>query len=85
MKARIVSARRGIHTQYTNQYVLVTEGCGSSAKAGALVGKKVMLKVGKRKKYEGKITSVHGSKGASIASFSSGLPGQFLGKEAEIC
>jgi len=84
MNAKIISARRGIHAQYTNQYVVAAEGCKSAANAGAIVGKKITIKAGKRKTYEGKITSIHGTKGAAIASFSFGLPGQFLGRTGEI-
>ena len=83
MKGRIASARRGAHTRDANQYVVSVEGCNSSSEACALLGKKITIKGGK-KEYVGKIASTHGTSGAVLARFPSGLPGQFLGREAEV-
>jgi large subunit ribosomal protein L35Ae len=90
MKAKILSFRRGRHTQRTNQFLLEIEGSDSKAKASKFIGKKVVWKSRtksrdtKRKEIHGKITSTHGNNGLVRARFSRGLPGEAVRKKVEI-
>jgi large subunit ribosomal protein L35Ae len=79
MKARIVSYRRGRHTQKPNQVLIKIPGIDSRSKASLLIGKKVFFG-----KLVGKIVALHGGKGVVRARFKKGLPGQAIGKEVEI-
>ncbi len=80
MKAKIVSYRRGRHTQYNNQMIIETE---KTDKIDDLIGKKVVYKT-KNGIIEGKITGKHGNKNRLRVLFEKGMPGQSLGKEVEI-
>ena len=86
MEGVIVSFRRGRHTQTTNQIIIQTESSGSKEEAEKLVGKTVSWNApGKAKKVlKGKITAIHGGKGAVRALFETGVPGQALGKKVSI-
>jgi large subunit ribosomal protein L35Ae len=84
MKGRIVNYRGGRRTQYTNQFVIVAEGSSSKEDAAKLMGNKVEWTTPSGKKISGTVTRVHGNKGAIVARFEKGLPGQALGTEVEI-
>lgn len=84
MKARVLSFRRGRHTQKTNQFLLEIEGVDSRAKASQMIGRRVVWKSPAKKEIHGKITAPHGNKGALRARFSRGLPGTALGKDIEV-
>ncbi|MEM4348758.1 MAG: 50S ribosomal protein L35ae [Candidatus Anstonellaceae archaeon] len=84
MKARILSYRRGVHTEYTNQYVLQVEGVSDRTAAEGLIGKKVVFKTSTGKEIIGKISKAHGNSGAVLARFDKGLPGQAIGAEVSI-
>ncbi|MFH1721523.1 MAG: 50S ribosomal protein L35ae [Candidatus Altiarchaeota archaeon] len=84
MKAQIVNYRSGQRTQTTNQIILKVEGVKDKEAAAKLDGKKVVWTTPGGNKIEGKVTRVHGRKGAIIARFEKGLPGQALGTEAEL-
>ena len=84
MKARISNYRRGVHTEYTNQYVVETEGIADRASAFAIVGKKVVFKTQTGKEIVGKVSKAHGNSGAVLVRFERGLPGQALGTEVTI-
>ncbi|VVB51156.1 50S ribosomal protein L35Ae [uncultured archaeon] len=84
MKANIINYRRGRRTQTCNQIVLTVEGVDSKEKAAQLVGKVVTWKTPAGNAISGKVSRVHGSKGAILASFYKGLPGQALGTEASV-
>ena len=84
MKARISNYRRGVHTEYTNQYVVETEGIADRASASAIVGKRVVFKTQTGKEIVGKVSKAHGNSGAVLVRFERGLPGQALGAEVTV-
>ena len=84
MKGVIVNYRRGRHTQNPHQMIIKVEGVESREEAQKLVGKSVVWKTPGGKEIVGRITAVHGNKGAVRARFERGLPGQALGTEVEI-
>ncbi|MCX8196886.1 MAG: 50S ribosomal protein L35ae [Candidatus Micrarchaeota archaeon] len=84
MKGKILSYRRGVHTEYTNQYVLEIDGVTDRQAAEAMVGKKVIFKTQTGKEIVGKISKAHGNSGAVLARFNKGLPGQAIGAEVTI-
>jgi len=55
----------------------------SAAKAGQLIGQKVVWK-GENKKLGGKIVGFHGKNGAVRVKFKKGVPGQALGTTVEL-
>ena len=55
----------------------------SAAKAGQLIGQKVVWK-GENKKLSGKIVGFHGKNGAVRVKFKKGVPGQALGTTVEL-
>jgi large subunit ribosomal protein L35Ae len=79
MEATIVNYRRGVHTEYTNQYIIEMEGIKAKNEANKLVGKKLVWKTLTGKEIIGKITHAHGNNGAMLARFEKGLPGQAIG------
>jgi large subunit ribosomal protein L35Ae len=85
MEGIIVNYRRGRKTQKTNQMIILVPGYDKE-KAQKLVGKEVVYTTeGKQKKQiKGKITSVHGNKGAVRALFERGMPGQAIGQKIEV-
>ena len=85
VEAIIVNYRRGRKTQKPNQMVILVPG-QDKEKAQALVGKSVVYTCeGKNKKQiTGKITSVHGNKGAVRVLFETGMPGQAIGQKIEV-
>ena len=84
MKAKVLSFRRGRHTQRTNQLLLSVKDVENRATASGFVGKKVMLKTKSGKEIIGKIASPHGNNGVLRARFGKGVPGEFLSKEIDI-
>ena len=83
MEAAISSFRRGRHHQTDNQMVLVVDGMDKE-KAKALVGKEVVWKSPAGKEIKGKISALHGNKGAVRAIFEIGMPGQALSTKVQI-
>ena len=79
MKARILSYRRGLHTQNPRQFIVEA---GASAKDA--IGKKVAWKTPSGKKIAGRVTSLHGKKGCVRVLMEKGLPGQAIGTDMEI-
>jgi len=84
MKAKIANYRSGRTTQKDNQMVLYIDDVNSKEEAQKLVGKTVVFKTETGKEIKGKISNIHGNKGAVRALFERGMPGQSLGKEVEI-
>ncbi|MCX8194771.1 MAG: 50S ribosomal protein L35ae [Candidatus Micrarchaeota archaeon] len=84
MKGRLVSYRRGVHTEYTNQYVVQVEGVKDRSAASGIVGSRVVWKTATGKEIVGKVSKAHGNSGAVLVKFDKGLPGQALGTEIEI-
>lgn len=85
MEGVIVNFRRGRKTQKTNQMIVLTNEADLE-KVKKLIGKEVIYTTeGKNKKeIKGKITALHGRKGAVRALFEKGMPGQAIGKKVII-
>jgi len=79
----IVNYRIGIRTQMPKWCLIQIIGENTVAKAGQLIGRKVVLKYGKNS-FIGKIVSLHGKKGVVTAKFRKGIPGQALGARVEL-
>ena len=84
MKGVIVNFRSGRHTQYNNHMIIQVESVDSKEKAVKLIGKKVVWKSPAGKELTGEIKSAHGAKGAVRAIFSTGMPGQSVGKVVSV-
>ncbi len=80
MEGLIINYRRGRKTQTTNQMVIVVPDYDKE-KAQSLIGKTVTYTCeGKSKtQIKGKVSALHGSKGAVRAIFEKGMPGQAIG------
>ena len=76
--AVIKNYKLGSRTQTPKQYVVNIEGY-DRVKSSALLGKSCVWTSPAGKTITGKIASVHGDRGAVIAKFDKGLPGQALG------
>ncbi len=83
MQATIINYRRSRKTTYNNQMIIKAKGMDTREKAEKLIGKKVVYNTGK-KEITGKISAVHGNKGALRALFETGMPGQAIGRKIEI-
>lgn len=79
----IVNYRIGIRTQKPKECLIQFAHADSASDVGRLVGRKVILREGK-KKFIGKIVGLHGKKGVVRARFRRGVPGQALGKTVEL-
>jgi large subunit ribosomal protein L35Ae len=79
MIGKVVSYRRGRHTQNTGQMLIRVEG-----DRGKLVGKEVVWSSKSGKQIKGRIAAPHGNKNVVRAIFEKGLPGQAVGTEVEI-
>ena len=84
MKGIITSFRRGRKTQTMNQVIIQPEGSDNKEKASKIVGKAVVFKTPSGKELKGEIRAPHGVKGCVRALFTTGMPGQSLGKPVEI-
>ncbi len=79
-----MSYRRGRRTQNTRQMVIRPDGPKSKEDAEKLIGKTVEWMTASGKKMTGTVSKPHGSKGAVLAQFDPGLPGQAIGTSAQI-
>ncbi len=81
-----MSFRRSIKNQSENQMIIQVNGVDSKEKAAKLVGKTVSWHApGKLKKVlKGKVSGVHGGKGAVRAIFETGMPGQSLATKVKL-
>ena len=79
MKARILSYRRGLHTQNPRQFIVEV-----GEKAKDAIGKTAVWKSSSGKRIAGKVTSLHGKKGCVRVLMQRGLPGQAIGTDMEI-
>jgi large subunit ribosomal protein L35Ae len=84
MKGKILSYRRGKHTQNVNQMLVEVEGVDSKEKAEKIVGKKLVWKTPGGREIEGEIIGVHGGKGVVRAKFERNLPGQSITNSVEV-
>jgi large subunit ribosomal protein L35Ae len=83
MEGIIVNFRTARHHQKYNQMVVIAKD-SSKEKAKSLVGKKVVWTSPAGKEIKGKITALHGNKGAVRAIFEKGMPGQSVGSKVKI-
>lgn len=86
MEGRISAFRGSFRRKSGNHMIIIVDGVEDKEKAKALVGKAVVWTApGKNKKQlKGKISAVHGGKGAVRAIFETGMPGQSLGEPVRI-
>ncbi len=84
MEAKIANYRSGRTTQKDNQMILYVDDVNSKEDAQKLVGKTVLFKTETGNEIKGKITNIHGNKGAVRALFERGMPGQSISKTVEI-
>ena len=84
MKGRLSNYRRGVHTEYTNQYIVEVDGVKDRDSAGGILGKRVVWKTASGKEIVGTVSKAHGNSGAVLVRFDKGLPGQAIGTEVEI-
>jgi len=84
MKGKILSYRRGKHTQNVNQMLVEVEGIESKEEAEKIVGKKLIWKTPGGREIEGEITAPHGGKGVVRAKFERNLPGQAVNNSVEV-
>ena len=69
MKGHLTNYRRGVHTEYTNQYVIEVDGVKDRSSADGIVGKRVVWKTSTGKEIVGKtleVSMVYGTGGARI-------------------
>ena len=83
MEGVIVNFRRGRHTQKDNQMIIIVSGYDKE-KAKELIGKKVVWTSPAGKELKGKISALHGNKGAVRAIFETGMPGQAVGSKVKV-
>jgi large subunit ribosomal protein L35Ae len=79
----VVNYRIGIRTQMSKWCLIQIMGENTVSKAGQLVGRKMIMKFGK-KSFIGRIVCVHGKKGVVKVKFQKGIPGQALGARVEL-
>lgn len=84
MEGTISTFRRGRHTQTTNQMIVVVNEIKNKDQAKDLIGKKVVWKSPAGKELIGKVTFVHGNKGAVRVLFETGMPGQSISEKVSI-
>ena len=84
MDAIIMNYRGSRRTQYPNQMILQPADSSSKEDAQKLVGNPVEWTSPAGKKLQGKVSKPHGAKGAVLAQFNPGLPGQAIGTKAKI-
>jgi len=83
MQGTINHFRRSRRKLSENQMIVIIEGINKKEDAAKLVGKKVIYNTGK-KEMVGKISAAHGNTGAVRVIFSTGMPGQAIGKKVKI-
>jgi len=84
MRGVIANFRGGRHTQYNRQMIVLVEGRSKKEEVEDLIGKDVEWKSPAGKVIKGKVSAVHGSKGAVRVIFEKGMPGQSIGQDVEI-
>ena len=84
MKARLVNFRGGRHTKYNNQMILKVDKIEDRKNADKFLGREVVWKTSTGKEIKGKVSKIHGNKGALLVNFDKGMPGQSINKEVEI-
>lgn len=64
--------------------ILHLDGVDSRENAKSMINKRVIWTSPAGKKIEGKVTNVHGNKGAMRVQFDSGMPGQAIGQKVDV-
>jgi large subunit ribosomal protein L35Ae len=75
--------RIGIRTQKSHECLIQFTDVVTAAKAGQLIGRKVVWK-SQNKKFIGEIVGFHGKNGVVRVKFKKGVPGQALGTTVEL-
>ena len=81
MEGQLLHYRRGKRTYHGNQMILAVADVDSREKAKKMMDKKVVWTSPAGKKIEGKVTNMHGNKGAMRVQFENGMPGQAIGQK----
>ncbi len=81
MEGQILQYRRGVRTYHGNQMILSLPAIETREKAKEMFGKSVIWTSPAGKKLVGKVTNVHGNKGAMRVQFETGMPGQAIGQK----
>ena len=84
MQGRILSYRRGRHTQHVNQVLVELDNVVSKEKAKDFIGKKLLWKSPSGKEIKGEVLALHGNKGVVRAKFETNLPGQAITTKVQI-
>jgi large subunit ribosomal protein L35Ae len=83
MKGTIVNYRRGVTTQKNNQMIILPKDISDIKESEQLVGKTVKWTSPAKKEILGKVSALHGRKGAVRVIFEKGMPGQAIATEVE--
>ena len=84
MQGKILSYRRGKHTQNVNQVLIELDNVDSREKAKEFLNKKITWKTPSGKEIKGEIIGLHGNKGILRAKFETNLPGQAITTKVEV-
>ena len=84
MEGSIVNFRRGRHTQYTNQMIVLVDSIENKEKAAALIGKNIVWKSPAGKEIKGVVRAAHGRNGFLRVLFEKGMPGQSIGNKVKV-
>jgi len=80
MRGKILSFRRGLHTQKNTQIIIEIEGINNKEKAKELIGKEIVYKNRKL----GRISAFHGNKGKMRVILYKGIDGKLIGENINI-
>jgi len=83
MEGVIVNFRGSAHVKKGNQMIVSIDG-SDKEKSKKLIGKTAVWTSSAGKEIKGKITVLHGSKGAVRVIFEKGMPGQSIGSKVKI-
>ena len=64
--------------------IIEVEKIDNRENAEKFLDKEVVFKTATGKEIKGKVSKVHGNKGALLVNFEKGMPGQALNKEVEV-
>jgi large subunit ribosomal protein L35Ae len=83
-KCVIINYIRRADDQKNKFMAVKIQGVDSDKEAARFIGRWVIWQTASGKKLRGKIVKVHGKNGLVKVRFQKGLPGQAIGKEAEL-
>ena len=84
MEGIIVNFRGSEKHKSPNYMVIKVDGIESKEKAQSLVNKAVSWKTPAGNEIKGRVSKVHGNKGAVRVKFERGMPGQAIGCKVDI-